>query len=275
MANSLVTNVDEKTQTGIFCRKTFTQTSGDVLLLVMGYGGSLRIWPPSFVESLAHKYVVVSYDNRGTGLSIVPQDPTEYTIKNMSDDLDEVTKQFHLSKFHLLGYSMGGCIALQYAHDHSDKVKSLFLLASTAGGALYVKPAQELSTQLANPQGETLWDLYMSTFKLMYSPQTLIRCHPTLKAMFENSKDLLTSPIALQGHSHAFRNFDGTSYLSELHMPTTILAGEADRMMPVQNSKNLAKTIPGAKIILLPDCEHAAHVQEEATVVREIEKACR
>ena len=149
-------SVDEKTNSGIFCRKTFSSSSGEPLVLVMGYGASLKIWPISFIEKLAEEYVVITYDNRGTGLSIVPQDPEDYTIKKMSDDLDAVVQRFDVNRFYLLGYSMGGCIALQYAYDHRAKVRSLFLLSSTAGGALYVRPKPEISAALANPQGETL-----------------------------------------------------------------------------------------------------------------------
>jgi pimeloyl-ACP methyl ester carboxylesterase len=88
----------------------------------------------------------------------------------MSDDLDEVVVRLGIPEFHLLGYSMGSCIALQYAHRHSAKVKTLFLLSGTAGGALYVKPDPAMSAALANPQ-KRYWDLYMSSFRLMYSPR--------------------------------------------------------------------------------------------------------
>jgi len=268
-------SVDEKTKSGIFCRKTFSPSSDEPLVLVMGYGASLKIWPISFIEKLAEKYVVITYDNRGTGLSIVPQDPEDYTIKKMSDDLDAVVQRFDVNRFYLLGYSMGGCIALQYAYDHRAKVRSLFLLSSTAGGALYVRPKPEISAALANPQGETLWDMYMWTFNLMYSPVALKRYEPALKAIYENSKDHPTTPIAIRGHEHAFKNFDGTSYLAGLSVPTTVLAGADDRLIPAQNSENLAKAIPHARLVLLDGCEHGAHVQEEAKVIHEIEKTFR
>ena len=268
-------SVDEKTKSGIFCRKTFSSSSGEPLVLVMGYGASLKIWPISFIEKLAEEYVVITYDNRGTGLSIVPQDPEDYTIKKMSDDLDAVVQRFDVNRFYLLGYSMGGCIALQYAYDHRAKVRSLFLLSSTAGGALYVRPKPEISAALANPQGETLWDMYMWTFNLMYSPVALKRYEPALKAIYENSKDHPTTPIAIRGHEHAFKNFDGTSYLAGLSVPTTVLAGADDRLIPAQNSENLAKAIPHARLVLLDGCEHGAHVQEEAKVIHEIEKTFR
>jgi pimeloyl-ACP methyl ester carboxylesterase len=266
--------IEEKTASGIFARKTFTSSSRGTLILVMGYGGSLRIWPESFVNKLAEKFYVVTYDNRGTGLSFLPGRTEDYSIKAMADDLFEVVKMFEIDSHHLLGYSMGSCIALQYAHDHSDIVKSLFLMSGTAGGSLYVKPDKAMSFALANPEGKTLWDIYMNTWKLMYSPQAFERCQPSFKAIYEASKDNPTRPSALIGHSHAFRGFDGVSYLAELRMPTTVLAGRTDRLMPVGNSENLAKNIIGSKLIVLDDCEHGPHIQSEMMVIEAIEDCC-
>lgn len=270
-----VTDIEGKTAGGIYFRKSSTLDSRDVLVLVMGYGGSGRIWPRSFVDKLAQKYTVITYDNRGTGYSIVPQDPQQYTIKKMSDDLNEVVDQLGIRQLHLLGYSMGSCIALQYAHDHSKKVRTLFLLSGTAGGELYVKPSADISAALAHPQGDSLWELYMSSFRLMYSPEILKRVEPQLRKIFDASKDAPTTTAGLLGHSNAFGQFDGTAFLAGLKMPTTILAGQDDRLIPVQNSKNLAKGIAGARLVLVPGCQHGAQVQYEDLVISEIEKSCR
>lgn len=275
MTQSIIpTIIEEKTASGIFARKTFTSSSRDTLILVMGYGGSLRIWPETFIEKLARKFTVITYDNRGTGHSFLPKQTEEFTIKAMADDLFEVVKMFNVESHHLLGYSMGSCIALQYAHDHQERVRSLFLLSGTAGGSLYVKPDKAMSTALANPEGKTLWDIYMYTWSLMYSPDAFERCQPAFKAIYEASKETPTRPVALIGHSHAFRGFDGTSYLADFKMPTAILAGRTDRLMPSANSENLAKHISGAKLILLDDCEHGPHIQSEDAVIEAIENCC-
>jgi pimeloyl-ACP methyl ester carboxylesterase len=215
--------------------------------------------------------VVITYDNRGTGLSVVPQQPEDYTIGIMANDLHDVVQELGLARFHLLGYSMGGCIALQYAYDHQDRVKTLCLLSSTAGGSLYVKPAPELSAALANPQGKTLWDIYMWTFALMYSAEAMERCEPVFKQIYENSRELPTTPTGLRGHSHAFRNFDGSSFLQHLEMPTAIIAGTADRLMPVGNAENLT-AIPNGHLVLLPDVEHGAHIEQEQNVLEAIDR---
>jgi pimeloyl-ACP methyl ester carboxylesterase len=258
---------EQKTEGGIFCRRTFTSTSEDFLVLVMGYGGSLRIWPATFVNELAKTFNVITYDNRGTGFSIIPPNPEDYTIKAMADDLFGVVEALKIRSHHLLGYSMGGCMALQYAHDHKEHVKSLFLMSCTAGGDLFAKPDKEVSSALAKPEGKTLWDIYMSTFSLMYSPEVLQRCMPKIKDIYEISKECPTKPLALAGHSHAFKGFDGSSYLADLKVPTTILSGKTDRLMPVQNSENLAKHLSNSNLILLDDCEHGPHIQNEDQVV--------
>ena len=132
-----------------------------------------------------------------------------------------------------------------------------------------------MSAALANPQDDTLWDLYMSSFKLMYSPETLKRVKPRLQEIFDASKDAPTTSAGLMGHSNAFDKFDGTGFLGGLKTPTTILAGQDHRLMPVQNSENLAKAIPGARLVLVPGCQHGPQVQCEDLVIREIETACR
>lgn len=274
MTNQTVTVVEGKTSTGIFWQKTFSSTSRDALVLVMGYGGSLRVWPPSFVEKLAGRFNVITYDNRGTGLSIIPREPSEYSIEAMADDIDAVVIDAQCPRFHLFGYSMGGCIALQYAHRYQDKVNTLFLMSATAGGSLYAKPDPEISNALANPKGNTLWEIYMSTFELMYSPEHFERCKPQIQAIYENSKHLPTSPLALRGHSHAFKNFDASGYVENITVPTLVVSGRTDRLMPVRNSINLAEKLQNSRLVLLPDCEHAAHVQEESTIIQEIENHC-
>lgn len=272
MTNTQITHTELKTDTGIFCRKTTTPSSKQPLILVMGYGGSLRVWPTTLIEKLAQTFEVITYDNRGTGLSLIPDALEDYTIKYMSEDIVSVLAAFNLEGAHMLGYSMGSCIALQHAFDHPNHIRSLVLLCGTAGGALYAKPDSEISAVLANPQGPTLWDMYMSTWKVMFSAKAFEDCMPQLTAMFENSKLLSTKPAALLGHSFAFRGFDGSPYLAKITLPVTVIAGETDRLMPVQNSLNIAESMPNARLVLIPECEHCPHVEQEDLVISEIEK---
>ncbi len=280
-----ISHEEGKTTGGIYYRRT-TCTSAQAasaaagkkvqptLVLVMGYGGSLRIWPETLINKLAEKCDVVTYDNRGTGLSFLPADENDYSTELMAKDLDAVADALGLSRFNLMGYSMGGCIAIEYAHLFPQKLQSLFLLSTTAGGTLFTKPDKALSQTLANPPGKTLWEIYVSTFGLMYSPEAF-QLAPKLWAIYEISKLHPTRPQALAGHSRAFRCFDASRWVDQLRMPTTILSGANDRIMPVQNSRSLALALPHAKLVIVPDCEHGVHIEQEDLVIRELESLNR
>ena len=277
MVQETISHTENKTAGGIFYRITFckndkSDAARQTLLLIMGYGGSLHMWPQSMIETLAKKYDLITYDNRGTGRSFLPVTNDDYSTIIMAQDVDEIVATLHLQHFHLLGYSLGGCIALEYARQYPDKLKSLFLLSTTAGGNLYTRAEKGINKALANPEGKTLWDVYLWTFGLMYSPEALEKAIPKLREIYEIAKHTPTRHQALLGHSHAFRNFDLSAAVPQLKMPITILSGTSDRIMPVQNSQALAAQLPDADLVLVPDCQHAVHVEQEPLVINEIEK---
>lgn len=258
------------TDSGIHYCEFWTIKTAPALVLVMGYAGSMNTWPRPFLEKLAQTYRLLILDNRGTGKSVKLKDPKLYTVKGMSDDLASVVKQTGMSEFHLLGYSLGGCIALEYAATHPAHVKSLILMSSTAGSTLYSSPPPEMLHALENPNGKTLWEVYLSTWHLCLSAESIKKQNPTLRAIFENSKEHLTPRSALSGHMFAYRSFDGVPHLKKLSMPVLVVTGDADRIAPKANSELLAQKIPGAKLKVIPGCEHAPHIEAEETLLQEI-----
>jgi 3-oxoadipate enol-lactonase len=254
--------------------KNIADPDTPLLALIMGYGGSSRIWPRTFIDKLAARCHVLTYDNRGTGTSFLPGQESDYTIEAMAKDLHNVIAELKDTcvpqPVHILGYSMGGCIAVQYGLDYPQETASLFLLSTTAGGTMMHRPDRALSHALANPQGKTMWDYYDWTFRLMYAPERYEAVLPKLKVLFEQAKVAPTRPQALKGHSHAFKYFDATQRLGELKMPTTIMTGSGDRLMPRANSLALASVIAHANLIEIENSEHGVHIEHEDTVVEAI-----
>ena len=271
-----------RTAGGIYYRLTPCIAQGigkdaPTLALIMGYGGSCRVWPQTFIDKLTQRVNVITYDNRGTGTSFLPASEEEYTIPLMAEDLSEVVHTLadtlsDPAPIHVLGYSMGGCIAIQYALAHAKETRSLFLLSTTGGGRLMHRPDRELSYALANPQGKTMWDVYDWTFRLMYATANYERALPKLKLLYEQARATPTRPQALKGHSHAFKHFDAADNLDKLSMPVTIMTGADDRLMPPQNSRALAEAIKQAKVVEVEDIEHGVHIEQEDLVVAEIFK---
>lgn len=263
-----------KTDNGIQFSEIVSQGSRDTLVLVMGYGGSRETWPRSFVASLAKSFRVIIFDNRGTGESIKPAEPNSYFIKDMSADLGKVVDQVGAREFHLLGYSLGGCIAQEFAGTNPQKIKKLILMSTTAGGDLYTSPPAEILESLANPKGETLWELYLSTWQHCMSLQALKEHEATLREIVTLASKNLTPRFALKGHLHAYQHFRSSHYLSAFKMPVLIITGEKDRLTPMANSQTLSQKIPHSKLWVIPNCEHTPHIEAKDLLLSEIFSFC-
>jgi len=117
------------------------QGEGPPLVLVMGYRLSSAAWPEALISALALQFSVITLDNRGTGLSDKPVDG--YAIANMALDLAGLLDELKISRTHILGYSMGGAIALEFERQFPDCVSGLVLCATMCGGprAIYAPPS--------------------------------------------------------------------------------------------------------------------------------------
>ncbi|HMO55034.1 MAG TPA: alpha/beta hydrolase, partial [Tepidiformaceae bacterium] len=104
--------------------------SGDPLVLIMGLGGDLQGWALT-APALAKHFRGITYDNRGAGRTSAPDKP--YSIEGMADDLAALLDELKISKAHIVGYSMGGMIAQEFALKYPGKVDRLVLLASSPG----------------------------------------------------------------------------------------------------------------------------------------------
>jgi len=101
--------------------------SGDPLVLIMGLGGDLQAWALQ-VPALARQFRVITFDNRGAGRTSAPDKP--YSIDGMADDLAALLDSLKIDKANLLGFSMGGFIAQEFALKYPKRVEKLILLAS-------------------------------------------------------------------------------------------------------------------------------------------------
>jgi pimeloyl-ACP methyl ester carboxylesterase len=237
------------------------QGEGPPLALVMGYRLSSAAWPVSFIEALAHQFTVITLDNRGTGQSDKPVNG--YAIANMARDLAGLLNQLKISRTRILGYSMGGAIAQEFARQFPDRVSGLVLCATMCGGprAIYAPPPvvrvmRELDGLKPDEVARQIW-------KVTYSPGYL-------ETHRELAEDQMRREIAAPTPLHAadlqfqaFAEFDCSKALPNILAPTLVLTGEFDQLISPRNSKIIAGLIPGAKLIIIPGCGH--RVMWEAT----------
>jgi pimeloyl-ACP methyl ester carboxylesterase len=179
----------------------------------------------------------------------------------MADDTAEVVRMTCKDPVHLVGWSMGGCIAQDVAVRALFPLANQTLIASTAGGAHYTTPGAAVLKALSEPRGEQLLDYFVATWHVCMGEETTTKHWDELLEIFAEQAKHLTPRRTMQGHLSAYARFDLGARLGELRVPTRIIAGADDPLTPVANSRALARLIPGAILHELPGIKHNPHTE--------------
>ncbi len=240
--------------------------TGEPLLLIMGLGGSGRAWWRLLPHLTPHNRVIV-LDNRGTGDS--DRIRGRLTMDDMVADVVAVLDAAEVGQAHVLGVSMGGMIAQRLALDHRPRVRSLLLGCTTAGGTLGRRhpPWRLLGASALRPVLGPA-----RTFGLvapaLYAPATR-RERPERIAADMRVRGAEATPTAtIIAQMVAVAAHDTRARLTELAgLPVTVLHGEEDALVDVEEGRALAAAIPGARLVTIPRCGHmlTTDAEERAT----------
>jgi pimeloyl-ACP methyl ester carboxylesterase len=230
--------------------------SGPPLVMIMGYGGTMEVWDPRFVDDLARHFRVVIFDNAGIGQTQALSAPL--TIDAMADQTSALIDALRLGRPDVLGWSMGGMIAQALAVRHPDQVNRLVLCATFPGTGSAVVPSQAAVKALtsSNPgpylfptdQGKA-WQAFVAA-----------------TSGYPSSRPA-SAPVITAQKGAVLEWFAGADpagpLASTISAPTLIADGTVDRIDAVPNDHALAQLIPGSRLTLYPDAGHAFLFQEE------------
>lgn len=250
------------------------------VLLVMGLGAQLTIWPDALVEGLAKKgFFVIRFDNRDTGLSTdfdswgLPNIPeafgrlmrgekveAPYLMKDMAADAVGLLDALGIERAHMVGVSMGGMIVQIVAAQYPGRTRSMVSIMSTSGrpGLPTGKPAA-LAMLTAQPEGPSREHRVKHGMKLR---QTIAGAgYPIpdeeLRAFVEKNVDRRWYP---EGGARQYLSIiasgDRVEMLKGIKVPTLVLHGEDDPLLPVECGRDVARLVPGAKIETFPGWGH-------------------
>ena len=219
---------------------------GPPLVLVMGIGYDSSLWTLAQVPALSTRFRVVLVDNRDAGRSSKASHP--YRIADMADDLAGLLDALGIAQSHLLGLSMGGMIALEFALRHAERLDRLVITGTGAMPArAAVDPIRIWSWVKANDAtGEVFGgQQFVSLFSTSF-----LRNHQAVR----DTADLLASnpypmtPQAYQRQADAYGQFDALDRLGAITAPTLVVVGEQDLLTPPWVARELAEAIPGARL---------------------------
>jgi pimeloyl-ACP methyl ester carboxylesterase len=222
---------------------------GPPLVLVMGIGYDSSLWTLAQVPALSTQFRVIIVDNRDAGRSSRARHP--YTIADMADDLAHLLDALDIQRSHLLGLSMGGMIAQEFALRHADRVDRLVISGSgEAPARSVVDPIRIWSWVKAHDaSGEVFGG---QQFVSLFS--TLFLRNP--EAVQETAALLAGNPYPMGSEAYgrqadAYLQFDALDRLSAIKAPTLVVVGEQDLLTPPWIVREVADAIPGARFEII------------------------
>lgn len=275
--------------------------SHETILLVMGLGAQMTLWPDELVEALVgHGFQVIRYDNRDIGLSqkfegakapklawqILRQKigwpaKVPYTLEAMADDAAGLLTALEIEKAHVVGASMGGMIAQLTAINHPERLLSLTSIMSTTGNAsipMADKSAMEaLVAPLKSLDEEDLVAHGLNIAKSIGSPGFPPDPERVRERTIMSSRRSVYPPGLPRQLAAIIDDGCRRSRLASVTSPTLVLHGEDDPLVKLEGGRDTAKHIPGAKLVTIRGWGHdlppelveplAGHVAEHARSV--------
>ena len=234
--------------------------TGDPVLLIMGHAYGADMWHRTAPE-LAASYRVIRFDNRGVGRSSDPPGP--YPVQLMAGDALAVLDAASAASAHVYGVSMGGAIALQLALDHPSRVRSLTLGCTAASAEGSSRGALLTRIRTLVPAAA----LNRMAGKLLYGPDTPASRRAEDHQIVRRTR---SSGRGRRGQLTGLASFDVTGRLAEIRIPTLVMHGAQDRIVPAANAQRLADGIAGARLVVFPDAGHVYITDVAQTANQEV-----
>jgi len=253
------------------------QGEGPATLLVHsgGPGYTYHYLRPLLKLANAHLRVIL-FNPRGVGASWKPRRSDAYTIRNMAEDVEALRRALDIDELHLLGFSAGGFVALEYAGRYQRHLRSL-LLCDTAGSAEEIRVANRLVRASATPdQRRRLKALerarafdseeYQELTQAMARPFNMrfLAAEPRDLTASKLSRDVYRTMMTKTGDEFVvdgtFARWDGRKYYSRIDVPTLVLVGRYDSLL--EPSREMADRIVPAHLRVLPRSSHLGHLEQ-------------
>jgi len=232
---------------------------GEPVVLIPGFAAGRWIWFKQTV-ALSRSFRVIIFDPRGVSASDKPEGPQ--TISLLAGDVAHLLETIGVESAHIVGASFGGFVAQEFALKYPAMTRKLVLCCTSFGGPNHVAPSTDTLAALASTKGLNSEERMRANLLLAFTPEYVRRevgevdriVH--LRATNEVPEHIYLSQL------QAAMSFNAESRLDQITSPTLVLSGDADVIVPVQNSRNLAAMIPGAELKIVAGGSHTFFIEQ-------------
>lgn len=226
--------------------------TGDWVVVIGGFATAYWQSWSKYMPALTRNYRVLAFDSRGSGLSDAPDYP--YTTALMADDTVGLMNHLGIESAHVIGRSLGGCVAQQIALKNPDRVRSLAMTASFAKignrGQAVVQHWLDTITKIGF-QG--FFDQLMTYFYTAeYYESNMQEVERTIQALLASPR----SERAFVNTGNAVLNHDVLDRLGEILAPTILLCGAEDVITPARHAEEMGRRMREAEVHVIPRSAH-------------------
>jgi pimeloyl-ACP methyl ester carboxylesterase len=231
---------------------------GEPLVLIPGFGTGSWLWFKQ-MEAFARVFRTIIFDPRGVGRSEGVR--ANATISACADDVASLLSALGVERAHVLGASFGGFVAQELTLMHPRNLDKLVLCCTSFGGARHLLPSASTLQAMASAEG------------LNTEERTRRNLRPAFATKFvaERAEEVeefialrLRHPVGEPTHLaqlQAAASFDAGASVARIEAPTLVVTGDEDAIVPPDNSRNLAASIPSARLAIIEGAGHMVFIE--------------
>ena len=231
---------------------------------------NLDNWDPRIIDGIAKQHWVITFDNTGVGLS---SGQVPGTIKEMAEDAIDLIKALGFKQIDILSFSMGGMIAQELLELEPTLIRKVILTGTGPRGGKGIENVTKISNQDLVRAIFTLKDV--KTYLFFTRTSNGKKKAKEFLARIKERKQNRDKMISLKGYLTQLKAINrwGKSTpadLSKIKQPILVVNGEADRMVPTENSYELVQRLPNSKLVIYKDAGHGAIFQYHQEFAKEV-----
>jgi 3-oxoadipate enol-lactonase len=239
--------------------------AGELAIFLHGVGGNRDNWATQ-LPAFAQHFRAVAWDARGYGDS----DDYEGVLRfsDYADDLVRVLDFFDAESAHIVGLSMGGNIALDFAGRYPTRVRSLVLCDTDRGMAHLPEAERRQFVRLRSQPliaGGRLCDIAPDIVNSLLGPRASAEARAALTESL-----LRLHPVSYVKSVQATVDFDGRLIPSLIGCPTLVVVGEFDSLTPLSEARQISSQIAGSHLAVIPDAGHLSNIEQPESFNREV-----